>query len=297
MRFHNWLSRINTRLGFGLRTQRRRSGGLNELQKAQQAGMAIYAGCQWKDVPLEVEPLENRTLLTGTLQLSAATYVVSEGVGNSTVVMVNRTGVTSGTASVDVNLGNVTAVSGSDYLLTAITLNFAANQTSATATIPIVNDRRVEGTETFTATLANADAGTAIGALNAATVTITDNDFAVIDAQVDQSVSEGAAAPTVGVTLTINATGSLSQPIGLDSPVSVTLTDALSGTASSGGVDYSFTNATVMFAAGDFASSTMTTPVMFTDDQLVEAAETINFTVGSLSTTLNGQVGLGDTTH
>src|SRR5439155_21201734 len=166
-----------------------------------------------------------------------------------------------------------------------------------TATIPIINDRRVEGTETFTAALANADAGTAIVALNAATVTITDNDFAVIDAQVDQSVSEGAAAPTVGATLTINATGSLSQPIGLDSPVSVTLTDALSGTASNGGVDYSFTNATVMFAAGDFASSTMTTPVTFTDDQLVEAPETINFTVGSLSTTLNGQVGLGDTTH
>ena len=119
------------------------------------------------------------------VQLSAAAYAVTEGTPGVTVT-VSRSGVTSGSTSVNYATGdlaganncnviNGTASSRCDYLTTIGTLNFAANETSKVVTIPIVDDVYAEGSETLTFTLTNALGGV-LTSPAVATITINDND-------------------------------------------------------------------------------------------------------------------------
>ena len=85
---------------------------------------------------------------------------------------------------------------------------------------------------------------------------------------------------------------------GLDVALTVSATDALTGTATSG-TDYTaFGPATLTFAAGDgdsIDSDTATLSVL--DDKRLEGDEAVNLTIGSLSSSLNGQVTIVDSTH
>jgi len=123
--------------------------------------------------------------LPPTVQLSAATFAVTEGTPGVSVT-VTRTGVSSGPTSVNYatsdlaganncNVVNGAASSRCDYLTTIGTLNFAANETSKAMTIPIVDDAYAEGSETLTFTLTNALGGV-LAAPAVATITINDND-------------------------------------------------------------------------------------------------------------------------
>jgi hypothetical protein len=125
------------------------------------------------------------TTPANTVQLSAATYSVSEATADA-VVTVNRVGDTTAAATIDYstsdtaganncNVVNGAASSRCDYLATLGTLHFAANETSKTISIPIVDDSWTEGPETFAITLAN-PSGAILGSPAVATVTITDND-------------------------------------------------------------------------------------------------------------------------
>ncbi len=114
---------------------------------------------------------------TGTFQLSAATYTVSEGQGGVDIT-VTRTGGT-GTASVDIATVNGTASDRTDFTPVLRTLTFAAGETSKTVRVLIIDDARVEGDETFTVTLSGAFNAT-LGTITTAMVTITDNDGASV---------------------------------------------------------------------------------------------------------------------
>jgi hypothetical protein len=120
-----------------------------------------------------------------TIQFSAPNYPVSEATPDA-IVMVTRTGNTSAAATVNyatsdtsgVNNCNVISSAASsrcDYLATLGTLQFSANETSKTISIPIVDDSWKENTENFTITLSN-PTGATLGTQASATVTITDND-------------------------------------------------------------------------------------------------------------------------
>jgi CSLREA domain-containing protein len=119
------------------------------------------------------------------VQLSSATYDVNEGAGRATIT-VNRSGDISQAASVHYatsDLAGLTpcatanglASERCDYATVVGTLSFAANQSSKTILIPIVNDSYAEGPETFTITLSNFT-GASAGAITSATITILDND-------------------------------------------------------------------------------------------------------------------------
>jgi hypothetical protein len=121
------------------------------------------------------------------LQLSSAAFKASEPAGHATIT-VTRTGNTSQPASVDyatsdlsglnncnVNTGN--ASQRCDYTAMAGTVNFAAGQTSATFSIPLINDVYVEGPETLTVTLSN-PVGGILGSQVSSTLSILDNDLA-----------------------------------------------------------------------------------------------------------------------
>lgn len=130
--------------------------------------------------------LLNQSAGSSGIQLSASSYSGSES-GNITIT-VNRTGDTSGSASVNFRtsdvaglqnctLANSRASERCDYVTSLGTVRFAAGESSKTITIPLINDVLVEGNETFTITLSNA-VGATLGTPAAATVTIIENDSA-----------------------------------------------------------------------------------------------------------------------
>ncbi|MBE9028497.1 DUF4347 domain-containing protein [filamentous cyanobacterium LEGE 11480] len=103
------------------------------------------------------------------------TVSISETAGAVTVT-VNRTGDSSTAASVDYATTAGTATAGSDFTGSNGTLNFAAGDTSATVSIPILNDTVIEPTETFSLALSNPTAGTTLGTNSSTTISILDDD-------------------------------------------------------------------------------------------------------------------------
>ena len=70
----------------------------------------------------------------------------------------------------------LSSTAGSDYTQPGVsTVTFGPGQTSASYSVPIVDDSNIEDTETFTAILSTTDSDVNIGD-NTATVTILDDD-------------------------------------------------------------------------------------------------------------------------
>ncbi len=120
-----------------------------------------------------------------TVQFSLGAYVVGEG-GSDVIVTVNRTGDVRGTATVGYSTSDTAgsqscttntfvASARCDYLATIGTLEFGANETSKTFSIPIVDDTYVEGNETFNIALSVPSSAT-LGPLSSVSITITEND-------------------------------------------------------------------------------------------------------------------------
>jgi hypothetical protein len=168
---------------------------------------------------------------------------VAEGVGNSTVVTLTRSGDLSGTATAQVDISGGTATgNGTDYDSSnfPLTVTFTPNVSTQTVTIPITDDVLYEpgGDETILLSLSNltnASVGQATTTLN-----LGDNDI----------------APTVGLGLTgspltetggiATVTATLSNPSTEDVIVDLTF----SGTATGNGTDYTASNTSILILAG-----------------------------------------------
>ena len=210
-------------------------------------------------------------LSPGTVQFAQVAVSVDEDNGPA-VLTVTRTGGSDGAISVLVNTDAGSAALGADYTNTAVTLDWADNDSSSrSVSIPINNDALVEGAENFTVNLMNASPSDAvIGSPATATVTIndttplpgpdlvqfTDVQFSTLesagtlDIVVARQGSEGSAA---SVSYTLNAgTASLSNDLS---------SAMLSGTVS--------------WAQGNFDNQLISIPI--NDDNLDESNE--NFTV------------------
>ncbi|MGK7900714.1 MAG: FG-GAP-like repeat-containing protein [Hormoscilla sp.] len=121
-----------------------------------------------------------------TVEFSQATYQVSEdGSVEGVAITISRTGDTSSTSNVEVELSNGTATGdGIDFDNTTIPIEFAPDQTSAVINIPINDDDLVEDTENLNLTLVNATSGT-IGNQNTAIVNIIDNETPPVNLDID----------------------------------------------------------------------------------------------------------------
>jgi hypothetical protein len=110
---------------------------------------------------------------------TGGTFAVSESAGNATVTVI-RTGNTDGTSNATVSTGTTgTATAGADYTaVTAAPVSFGPGETSKTVSIPVADDGDVEGSETVAVSLALAAMapGASLGAPNAGTVTVFDDD-------------------------------------------------------------------------------------------------------------------------
>jgi subtilisin family serine protease len=122
-----------------------------------------------------------------TVQLTAASYTVSEGAGHADITL-SRSGdltspsivsfVTSDSAgNQSCGTANGKASSRCDYVSTFGIAQFVVGESSKTITIPIIDDALPEGNETFGIAISNG-LGANIGSQTTATVTITDNDSA-----------------------------------------------------------------------------------------------------------------------
>jgi chitinase len=177
--------------------------------------------------------------------------------------------------SVDYATADGTATAGSDYTSTSGTLTFTPGLTSMSVPVTIVNDALAEDNETFTSNLSNATGGIAItDASGTGTIQNDDDDPTVSIA--DASVPEG----DVGTT-TISLPVTLSGPSGREVDVNYTTGD---GTAAAGS-DYTATNGTLAFAAGETSKQIDVTVI---GDIQVEGDET--FTV-TLSAPFNADLG------
>lgn len=119
------------------------------------------------------------------IQFSSPTYMDDEP--NLAVITLTRTGITSGTSSVQFSTLNGTAFGGAacgllvDYItVTNQTVNFAAGQTTATVNVQICGDISAEGPETVVLRLSNpvnagiGAAGSSVGPNTDAVLTIND---------------------------------------------------------------------------------------------------------------------------
>ena len=159
--------------------------------------------------------------------------------------------------------GSATAVD--DYTIAPASITIAANQTSGSATITVVDDSQVEEDETIT--LAASHDGAEIGTGN---VTIVDNDTAAFTLTVSPAtIDEGDDA-----IVTVDTGG-----VVFDSDQTITL--VLEGTATAT-ADYTITPASITLAANATSGSATLTVV---DDSIVEDNETIEITAHHGTTT------------
>jgi Zn-dependent metalloprotease len=199
--------------------------------------------------------VENETVM----QLSAPQYGVAENVSKVTLT-VKRSGNLAGASSVHYSLVDATALAGSDYTLATGTLAFAANTTSKTFTVTILNDVVSEAPEFFVVKL-DAPVGGVLGPQDTATVLVTDDDAVLALSAATYTVAETTATVTITVKRSGNRAGAATVHY-----------DTSSGTASE--PDDSPGAHGVLNFAVNAASATFKVPIV--NDGESEGSETLN---------------------
>ena len=162
------------------------------------------------------------------------------------------------------------STSGDDYTPLSGTVTIPAGSTSATITVPVIDDAIVEGVETLELTLTgitSSSAGVTIDSgANTDTININDDDTATVSVTADTpSAAEGGADGRFLITL--------SQASATDTVVNI----SASGTAERGSLnDYTLVVGSVTIPAGSTSVFKLVHPI---DDSLVEGAETVILTV------------------
>jgi hypothetical protein len=191
--------------------------------------------------------------VVGTLQLSKSSYSVAQNAGTVTVT-VNRTGGSSGAASVAYKTTNGTAVAGTDFTATSGTLKWADGDSAAkTFAVTISNAAPFSGNKTFSVALSNPSALATVSSPGSATVTIA-GDGAAAAGSLELSSSTYTVAQNAGsLTVTVNRTG------GSSGAASVAY-KTTNGTAVAG-TDFTTTTGTLKWTDGDAAAKTFSVAV------------------------------------
>jgi hypothetical protein len=192
----------------------------------------------------------------GTTVFTVTATTTDPVIGNQTVdLAITGTGITSG-----------------DYNLSNSTITILDGQTTGTVTFTVVDDALVEGTETATLTLTNPSSGLILGSTISQAITLTDNDFPVVNLSI--SSNAGTEAGTTVITITATTTDAVigNQTVDL----------AITGTGITSG-DYNLSNSTITILNGQ---TTGTVTFTIVDDALVEGTETATLTLTNPSSGL-----------
>lgn len=221
---------------------------------------------------------EGNTTVTATVQLDVPTGF--SATGDVTVEIVDA-------ATGNAATGNAT--SGTDYAaIPPTTLTFAGPLTAGsftqTVTVDILDDPNLEGAEALALMINQVTGAAAIGFPDTHTIIINDNDGGDFT-QASFGTNSAIVNETAG-TLSIDV--QLFIPIGynLTGDVTVTISDALSGNATSG-IDYTaFAPVTLTFVDAPFVvgtTYTQTVTLAIPDDTLLEGAETVELAITGLT--------------
>ncbi|MCX2576362.1 Calx-beta domain-containing protein, partial [Pedobacter sandarakinus] len=166
-----------------------------------------------------------------------------------------------------------TATSGADYSALGTSITIPAGQTTATLSVPVLDDNIVEGLETVVLTMVSATNNPAVTAnTNPITLNIADNDVAV--ATITAGTAGDENGPVNG-TFTVNLSNPSSQP--------TIITYTLAGTATEGSDYTPIVSKTITIAAGA-TSGIIVIPVMV--DAIIEGSETVVATITNSSNPL-----------
>ncbi len=218
-------------------------------------------------------------------QVSMSDSVVNENAGTVTF-SVNLSQAATQATSVTWATFNGTATAGADYVSSSGTLSFAAGTTTASITVPLVDDAVFEATETFSVVLSSA-----IGlALSDGTgvATIIDDDVQVIPEISVNSVSVLERNVIKNGRKVTAEQSSMVFTVTLSSPASTSVSfsyGTADGTATVKGKDYKSASGTVTLSAGQ-TSATISVTIL--GDTNIEKDETFSL---KLSNPLNAKLG------
>jgi len=202
--------------------------------------------------------INNATLNEGNSGTTAFTFTISLSAASAQPVTVNYA------------TANGTATAGEDYTAANGTLTFAAGEVNKTLTVLVNGDTVVEGNETFTVNLSNANNATIAIAQGIGTILNDDTGGSIQFSLSNYTVNENAGTAAITVTRTGGAA----------SGVSVNYSTS-NGTATAG-QDYTAASGTLTFGA-DETSKTFTVSII--NDSINEPNETVNL---SLSNAVGG---------
>ncbi|MBF0446171.1 MAG: hypothetical protein HQL68_11335, partial [Magnetococcales bacterium] len=207
---------------------------------------------------------DNESKPTVTLSLSSSS--ITEEASNVTVTA-TLSAVSVQDVTVYLAFSGTATSGGTDYLVSATTITIAAGSTTGTSAITVVEDAIDENSETVIVAMSSVTNASESGPQ---TLTIVDDDNAptVTLAITSSTISESSGSAVLTATLSAQSTND------------VTVTLAYSGTASSGGTDYTYGATSITIAAGSTIGTTTITAV---DDTLDEASETIIVDISSVT--------------
>jgi photosystem II stability/assembly factor-like uncharacterized protein len=213
---------------------------------------------------------------TGTLQFSAASFVVLEDIGQL-MVMVQRVGGSHGSVSVEFETANGTAIAGQDYTATSGTLNFADGETLKGFPVTIADDGVTEADERFTALLKNPSSLEAFGVPITMDITIQDKSTVpFLFMLVSPVVVEGDTGTTREARFEIRLSAATSRTISVD--FATANINAHGGVAcGTQGVDYESRSGTATFNGATTTSTTFSVLVKVCGDASAEQNEQFGF--------------------
>ena len=230
-------------------TDRQLSGGSNSNFIVN---LSESTGATLGSTPTSTITILHNDVPAGSLQFSSPVFQVSENAGTA-FVSVTRTSGTSGTVTVGYTTSSGTAVSGTAYASASGTLSWSSGDGSPkNISIPILDQNLGGGSQAFSISLSSATGGAALGAPNKATVTIQDDDLPgtlALTSSSDSSVESSAFVP-----ITVSRTGGSLGTVSVDYVTS-------NGSAIAG-TDYTSTNGTLTWAAGDSSLKTVEVPLL-----------------------------------
>ena len=196
----------------------------------------------------------------GVFAFDSSTASVSED-GTSIDITVSRTNGKDGIVSVAYQTSNGTALAGSDYETQSGRLTFEDGVQTQTISVPITDNSDINNDKTFLVTLSDPEGGATLGQPNPITVTILENDIALLFDPSSIDVNENANTATLTV-----------QRIG-DLDAEVTVEYATQNGDAVAGEDYESTSGSVTFGIGD-AVQQISIPII--NDNQDEANESFN---------------------
>jgi hypothetical protein len=208
-----------------------------------------------------------------TVEFSSSSYNATEGQG-PVGITAYLTGTPTQTVTVNYATSNGTGLAEIDYGATSGTLTFGPGQTSATFTVPILDDNQVgeASPETVNLTLSN-PVGATLGTPSKATLDIVEDNDVLPTVQFSAAtVNAGELQGTANVTVTLSPAGNQS----------VTVNYATSDGTGLAGTDYGATSGVLTFSPGQTIANFQ---VSILDDKLPNetSPETVNLTLSNPS--------------